>query len=346
MPAKRTETTSEASGPPDPNAVLTARAAPASSGATTPRPEICRRQLTSAHGDFIRWLAQKGGPEPEDYPRFDAWLGQTYAEVQAGKIRVEEIHGLWRALGEKYLCGTIQGLCLRRTYGYAGDFDIMDKLYTSWTGKDPRFEGWDHFAHLQAGAVAVRNRLSYFLKHLASAESEDPNGAIRILNLGCGPCRDVHDHFRECPQSKLIITCVDHDERAIRHAQCLCHEFSERVEFHQANALRFKTEPAQFRLIWCAGLFDYLSDRAFARLLRQLLALVMAEGEIVIANFSTENPSRAYMELVCNWQLYYRGAGQLIELAVASGANRCDLDVRSEPLGVIHFLHIKIKKTT
>jgi SAM-dependent methyltransferase len=113
------------------------------------------------------------------------------------------------------------------------------------------------------------------------------------------------------------------------------------IRFHQANALRFKTIE-RFHIIWSAGLFDYLRDAMFVRLLKVFLQHCLPGGEIVVGNFGEHNPSRNYMELLGGWKLIHRGRDQLIALSKLAGVSAEHVRVDQEPEGVNLFLHIRM----
>ena len=104
-------------------------------------------------------------------------------------------------------------------------------------------------------------------------------------------------------------------------------------------ALRFSVKQ-EFDLVWSAGLFDYLNDGLFTKLLRKLGKYTRSGGEIVIGNFSLANPSQPYMELF-DWVLIHRSVEKLHELAHAASIPSQNLEVLSEELGVNLFLHIR-----
>lgn len=120
----------------------------------------------------------------------------------------------------------------------------------------------------------------------------------------------------------------------------LCRDYPDRVTFLRANAFRF-TARKQYRLLWCAGLFDYLNDNSFKALLRRLYGFVCEGGEIVIGNLSDNNPTRNYMELLGEWFLHHRCREQLLALARECGIPDSALSVGQEEEGVNLFLHIK-----
>ena len=71
----------------------------------------------------------------------------------------------------------------------------------------------------------------------------------------------------------------------------------------------------KYDLVYCAGLFDYLSDQVCKRLMTYLYDLVAPGGLLIATNVSTSNPSRNWMEYVLDWHLIYRSARQLSSLA-------------------------------
>jgi extracellular factor (EF) 3-hydroxypalmitic acid methyl ester biosynthesis protein len=67
-----------------------------------------------------------------------------------------------------------------------------------------------------------------------------------------------------------------------------------------------KTEGAQYDFIYCAGLFDYLSDRVCQRLLSLFCDWTMPGGTVLATNVHPDNPTRFIMEHVVEWHLIHR----------------------------------------
>lgn len=137
----------------------------------------------------------------------------------------------------------------------------------------------------------------------------------------------------------MFFECVDYDKNAIEYSSKRAENVSRHVQFHLANAFRFNSENT-FDLVWSAGLFDYLDDRTFKVLLKKLLRFINADGELVLGNFSQNNSTRDYMEFA-NWHLNHRTIEELMRLAKESGVPEENVSVKSEPLGVNLFLHIR-----
>ena len=62
-----------------------------------------------------------------------------------------------------FLEESLQGHCIRKPYGYAGDFEIIEKLYAQTVSEKPEYRIWDEYAQNTHSSKAVRNRKSYFV---------------------------------------------------------------------------------------------------------------------------------------------------------------------------------------
>jgi len=254
---------------------------------------------------------------------------------QAGDVAAAEWDGLIARFGKAFSERTMQGFAYRKPHGYAGDFEIIDHIYTRYHADDPRLHRWNAYWQSHAAAQAVRNRMAYFAATVAQRiQGPGHNRRLRLLNVASGPGRDMLHFFEQHPAlaDRVAFVCLEQDSAAIDHAQRLCVAHRGAVEFVQANAVRFTTRE-RFDLVWSAGLFDYFTDRVFVSLLRRLLGLLTPAGDLVIGNFCVTNPSRAYMDLF-DWQLRHRSPVALRALAAAAGAGAGVVDVRRQPSGV------------
>ncbi|MFE0756408.1 class I SAM-dependent methyltransferase [Inquilinus sp. NPDC058860] len=301
--------------------------------------------MPSAHDLLARlqMLIDRGGPEPDAYESLTSMLGEADDLVLRGMATRRELQQIWWDQGESFLRDTMQGFVLLKPHGYAGDFEIIDRIYTHWTSPNPHFVRWDQYFHAQSGAHAVRNRQLVLQQVIRQAMAEQPGRQLHILNLGSGPCRDVRDFIDANPDADVAIDCVDQDANAIAHATGLLASTRGRaaVRFHRGNALRFTSSP-RYDLVWSAGLFDYLSDRLFVALLSRIARWLRPGGRIVVGNFSTQHPSRRYMEVVGEWMLRHRDEALLWRLAERAGFEGDRVRVFGEPAGVNLFLDYRM----
>ena len=163
---------------------------------------------------------------------------------------------------------------------------------------------------------------------------------IRVLNIASGSVRDMFEFLNHSSNGKLQFDCIEFDQNAINYAAALCSKYLEQINFINANAFKFRTNE-RYRLIWAAGIFDYFDNDTFVRLLKRYLYFLDEEGELVVGNFSPNNPTRNYMEIVGDWHLNHRSTDKLISLTKACGVDPKNIRIGQEPEGVNLFLHIK-----
>lgn len=303
----------------------------------SPKSELTKSATIERYCEYIRQLVEKGGPREIDYSDLDHWLVDVHTAVQRGLLPSEELARIRAAFGDVLSSATIPGFALTKPHGYAGDFEIIDRIYQFAVASDPRLNRWDRFCHQHAALKAVRNRKTYFHRLLSRhAARKQP---LRALNIASGPGRSMFEWLSKNEAADVTFECVEMDGTAIEYASKLNHEFLNRLTFVQKNALRYRPS-GQFDLIWAAGIFDYFDDKVFRALIQRLLPAVAEEGELVIGNFSDRNPSRALMEITGDWNLHHRSVDTLISLANDCGVPRDSVRIGSEPERVNLFLHI------
>ncbi len=277
-------------------------------------------------------IISEGGPSPSDYKfinsaAFDLLDSSLETESQLNSV-LEPILDI----------NSMIGYTFQKPYGYAGDFELIHRIYTNWRTKDQRFKKWDDLYHWADSATAVRNRKQYFIDQVN--QLEERNKLPLVLDLGSGPCTDIREYFVKSPRSEVKFHCVDMDEKAIEFGSVICDNYIDSISFIKQNVFKFKSDN-KYDLIWSAGLFDYFNDKLFIRLINRYYNLLKSDGELIIGNFSVENPSRGLMEVLCKWYLNHRSEGQLIGLALAAGVHKDNIKVLSEATGINLFLHLK-----
>jgi extracellular factor (EF) 3-hydroxypalmitic acid methyl ester biosynthesis protein len=95
-----------------------------------------------------------------------------------------------------------------------------------------------------------------------------------------------------------------------------------------------------YDFVYCAGLFDYLSDRICRRLLEVFYDLLAPGGLLVATNVDSSNPSRVWMEYVVDWHLVYRDQEQFLKLA-PDRAPPGSAQVKADDTGVNIFLEVR-----
>jgi len=105
--------------------------------------------------DQLVLMLQRGGPEPAEYRLLAAIFANAARSAESAE-RVRE------ALAPTMTTQCIHGHGFLKPRGYAGDYEIIDRIYTGWESSDPALAKWDAFFHAQPAPAAVRNRKNYF----------------------------------------------------------------------------------------------------------------------------------------------------------------------------------------
>jgi len=247
--------------------------------------------------------------------------------------------------------------------GYAGDYEMVDMMLRS------PYEGSSLFAKIinvwllrQMPAQAHRNRVNYLTNNLAEAmaRAQGQGRTARVFNLGCGPAEEVHRLLKEQPAADRVqFTLLDFNEETLVHLRATLEETKRK--YHCSPSIQLvrksvhqllkeggrsveRTPEKQYDLVYCAGLFDYLSDPICKRLMELLYAMVAPGGLVVATNVSnavgTFKPFRHSMEYILDWNLVYRDGKRVAALAPDS-VPADNVLVMSETTGVNLFLELR-----
>ncbi len=274
-----------------------------------------------------------------NFYQLDELLAITGYEYRMGRVTKEEISEVNACFGTQFLERTLHGRGFLKPNGYPGDYLFLDRIYTNHISENPVYGIWDQYVQQNGAPDAVRNRKEYF-KHLVKAKAKS-SASLKLLNIVSGSGRELAELYRVTPANKIRTTCVEIDKEAIAFSKALNKEYLECIEYVNSNVFRYQTED-KFDFIWSAGLFDYLNDKAFVKLLTRFKTWQKRGGEIVIGNYNeNHNPSKDYMEILGDWHLIHRTKAQLLQLARDAGFKEHEIYVSRMPDNIILYLHIK-----
>lgn len=246
---------------------------------------------------------------------------------------------------------------MHRTYtkplGYAGDYEMVRMMTL-----DP-FQGNSLYAKIlntfflnTPPVVAHRNRIDTLLRHLRAETLRVHGRRARIFNLGCGPAAEIQRFLRDTDWSIAAdFTLLDFNDETVAYAQQTLNRIRDMsgqnvtlevikksVVQLLANSSKFK--PGSYDFVYCAGLFDYLTDNVCTKLLEVFYELVAPGGLVLVSNVDSSNPARGWMECMVDWFLVYRDAGKMNDI-IPAGISRLDTKVFSEPSSVNIFAEIR-----
>jgi len=231
-------------------------------------------------------------------------------ESEAARISAEEV-----TQHKAYVQKCVHPLIMRAPFpfrafskplGYAGDYEMVNMML-----RDPR-EGPSTYAelvntlYLSAGpAQAHRNRIDLLLALLVEAteRARRSDAPLRVLNIGCGPAMELQRFFalHQVPGSTFFNLYTHMSVHSL---------------LKQASPNATPAQDGPYGLIYCAGLFDYLSDRVCTRLLRLFHQWAdPGTGVVVATNVHPRNSALYLMEHILEWFLVYRDEAAMSALA-------------------------------
>jgi extracellular factor (EF) 3-hydroxypalmitic acid methyl ester biosynthesis protein len=256
---------------------------------------------------------------------------------------------LRRQLHPLLLCAPFVYRSYQKPLGYAGDYEMVNMILRS------PYEGSSLFAKLlnsyflgRPPAEAHRNRIKYLLEQIIAETKRVARFGrpARIFNLGCGPAKEIQDFLIQEEISDLAeFTLLDFNEETLHYTgnrlSDLKKKYNRRTSVNYLpksvsqilRDSRYAHEAfisGSYDLVYCAGLFDYLSDRVCRKMMEILYDQVAPGGLLVATNVAVNNPVRNVMEYVLAWNLIHRDASQLASLRPqCDGAFRVTTDSTS-----------------
>lgn len=177
---------------------------------------------------------------------------------------------------------------------------------------------------------------------------------MKAFNLGCGPAWEIQKFLAEndvCDRADF--TLVDFNAETIAHTREVLHEIKRNhgratpIQFIQKSVQQIlkeggkgSAESRKYDLVYCAGLFDYLSDQVCQRLMNIFYGMVKPGGLLLATNVDVSNPMRNTMETILEWHLIYRTSQQARKL-IPDKAHPDDFSVKSDVTGVNIFIEVR-----
>jgi extracellular factor (EF) 3-hydroxypalmitic acid methyl ester biosynthesis protein len=316
--------------------------------------QVAVSELRAYLSDVSRWIdqADMAATLPKDVDgrlRKDVFFEIAQPLMQRARSyfdRLEEVSRLvpeeLQAMHRTFAQTAIHPLILRapfvyRTFakplGYAGDYQMVNQML-----EDPREGASTYFQIINAlflnaaVARAHRNRIDILVDTLTRLPLGMAPDAprVRVLNVGCGPAAEIQRLIAEHPTpERLAFTLVDFSEETLDYTrqkiEAACAQRGVRVAITLVqesvhNLLKRGTSErngigSDFDFVYCAGLFDYLSDKVCHRLLQYFTARTRSGGGLLVTNVHRANPERGVMEHLLEWHLIYRDESGMRRLA-------------------------------
>jgi extracellular factor (EF) 3-hydroxypalmitic acid methyl ester biosynthesis protein len=241
--------------------------------------------------------------------------------------------------------------------GYAGDYEMVNMILRN------GYEGNSLFAKILHGwfvrqppAEAHRNRIKYLTERLGLETQRviRSGGPARIFNFACGPAVEVQNFLRSPLSEDAEFTLADFNSETLTSLDGILGGIKRLIgrrtpiHFEQKNVYQLvkdahrksPSKKSHFDFVYCAGLFDYLTDHTCKQLMNIFYDLVAPGGLLVVTNVEPSNPLRHGMEQLLDWHLIYRNEKGMREL-MPNRAVWENVVVRTDATGVNLFMEIR-----
>ncbi len=261
-----------------------------------------------------------------------------------------------RQLHPHLLCSPFLYRTYKKPLGYAGDYEMVNMILRN------EFEGVSTFAKLlnhmllqSPPAEAHRNRIDYLVKAIREAAQEKASHGqrLRVMNLGCGPAEEVLRILAQEEVSDVIdFVLLDFNDETIAFTQKRLEDARARfgrstnVTFQKKSvhqvlkmASRGDLQSEEYDLVYCAGLFDYFSQKVCKKMVELFSSMVLPGGAVIVTNVADTNPVIDWMEYVAAWDLIHRSRDEMDDL-VPSHCQSFDKQLEVDATGVNFFLKL------
>lgn len=282
---------------------------------------------------------------------------EVVTEITEAEVAVHKSYAR-RELHPIMLCSPFLFRTYTKPLGYAGDYEMVNMMLRNPYEGSSAFAKLLNFALLNTSPViAHRNRIDYLLEKLRTeCAKRVSKGKTRVFNLACGPAVEIQRFLRECEESDLAeIDLLDFNGETLDYTRERIREASmsggreTKVGYFQRSVhqlLRAATQGGEdeftgYDIVYCAGLFDYLSQRVCKRLVELFCTMVKPGGLVIVTNVADSNPTKGWMEYLVEWNLIYRGRREMEDL-VPENCPVKRTNLVEDATGVNLFLEIEI----
>lgn len=281
----------------------------------------------------------------------------AHEKIASELVDVHKAH-LRRAVHPFLLSAPFVHRSFTKPLGYAGDYEMINMILSDPVQGERIFSKAINALVLEAYvAQAHRNRIA-ILTRLLEEETDRAiaqNRRCKVLNIACGPSREVVNFISRCSQADHCdFTLLDFELNALEFAKLEIHHAQQEkhskivVSFVQKSidtllreALHGATANPiargnEYDVVYCAGLFDYLTDSVCRRLISMYYQWLAPGGRLMVTNVHEKNPEKYFMEYLLEWNIFHRNETDLDRLITVGGERSIFVDAT----GVNVFLAI------
>ncbi len=243
------------------------------------------------------------------------------------------------------LCSPFLCRVIEQPIGVPGDYGVLGQIlghpYEGHTLFGRMLNAWVLTSH---PAKAYRHRIDLLSKSIDEAvqSSNSRNEKTNILSMGSGVAFEVQRYVTERKgDEKVDFELVDFSTRTLQEAE---RRFTNAQKISTLDHVSVKLKQSsvvelingtrsaasgstqsggleqKYDLVYCAGLYDYLSDRLCRSVTDYLYSLTKPGGKVLVSNYAPPNPLKNFMEYVLDWELIHRSVDDFHSIMKKTGA--------------------------
>ncbi|MBU0992576.1 MAG: hypothetical protein KJ737_08795 [Proteobacteria bacterium] len=210
--------------------------------------------------------------------------------------------------------------------GYAGNYEIIKQLFDDPYRGDTLFAKMINRLTLDLDAVTAHQDRINFLHNTIVSMYYKNKGPFSLFVLGSGPGEEILrfvDQTEFTPEKPVQAALLDMDAFALV-------DFKDQIQYLDVSHFELITlnrnllniiagrdeDPidTKFPLTYCAGMFDYFSQKICKRIIGYMMKHTQPGGVIIVTNVHKDCFSRAFMDYGGEWELILRDEEQMIDM--------------------------------
>lgn len=230
--------------------------------------------------------------------------------------------------------------------GYQGDFETIEQICSE-TNSVENFNieyYLEQFALSCPIAQQHRNKINIQAKNIVETITNKKNA--NILICACGSSYDLRVVQKIIENFDFRVSLNDLDMDALNFSQSKLNlKVLAKTNLIHSNVIslfkNLKKGNEKFDLVLFGGLFDYLTDKQISFVLKQANCHLNPNGKILFTNIAPNNPYKAWIETISNWELKDRSHTQNIGICEKSGISINDIKCYKDVTRLTNIVEVK-----
>lgn len=244
---------------------------------------------------------------------------------------------------------------LNRTFtkplGFAGDYMMMHMIQRDNAEGESLFARFVNvFACRIPIMYSVNNRTRKLMKLIEEgvAIAEKEGREYHALSIGCGPALEVKRFIENNnPKVKCTFKLLDFNQETLDFASSEARNAVDGknieilTQLDSVHSLLKKSvnkdiEKQRYDIVYCSGLFDYLTDKTCSKLIKMFFEMLKDKGKVFATNMHSKDLDHCSLELLLEWYLIYRDEKDMANFAPKLGKQ----DIYTDSTGINLCLEI------